>query len=152
MQYLKRILMAAVILSIAAALATVFTERQAIAQAVRAALVRNEDEPGRNPYSEQQGCFGAGCTVALTPVPAGRRLVLTNVNVEMGAPGGSPIFIGGHGAERWLFPTNQIGALQYASTQVRLYYEAGETPSIDCEGCGSDLMEVNASGYYVSLP
>lgn len=65
MRQLKQAIKIAAVLGVAAFLAALVTEHKAIAQVVRAALVRNQDEPGRNPYSEQTGCFGSGCTVKL---------------------------------------------------------------------------------------
>lgn len=65
----------------------------AIAQAVRAALVSNVDDPGRIPYEVTTSFgFGGGNGGSETPrVPAGKRLVITNVSgtVDTNLPGGS---------------------------------------------------------------
>jgi hypothetical protein len=63
---------------------TLGTETRAIAQAVRAALVRNQDEPGRNPYFESRdvNCTAQGCVAGFSAVPAGQRLVLTFISAQ----------------------------------------------------------------------
>lgn len=63
----------------------VFSAREAIAQ-IRAALVKNVDEPGLVPFSQSFtistnacGCMNC-CFPETPPVPAGKRLVITNVS------------------------------------------------------------------------
>ena len=60
----------------------VFSAGPAIAQAVRAALVSNVDEPGRVPYEFQHDCefVGTICRVPLPLVQTGKRLVTTHVS------------------------------------------------------------------------
>lgn len=60
------------------------TQGRAIAQVVRAALVRNQDKPGRNQYFETRSalCVNGGCGIVFSPVPAGQRLVVTFVSAE----------------------------------------------------------------------
>lgn len=51
--------------------------------AVKAALVQNVDEPGRNPYQEGKSTscpFPGDCVTTFSSVPAGTRLVLTSVS------------------------------------------------------------------------
>jgi hypothetical protein len=52
----------------------------AIAQTVRAAVVKNIDEKGRIPYQEMSTCLspvaGISCAVAFPLVPANKRLVI----------------------------------------------------------------------------
>lgn len=71
----------------------VFTAGPAIAQAVRAALVSNVDDPGRIPYAGQAICTfnGPGCAATLPLVPNGKRLVITHVSgrISESLPGGS---------------------------------------------------------------
>jgi hypothetical protein len=76
----------------------VFTAGHAIAQAVRAALVSNVDEPGRIPYVANSSCdFQSGdhddCAASFPSVPAGKRLVITHVSglLREGLPGGTLI-------------------------------------------------------------
>jgi hypothetical protein len=73
----------------------VFSAGPAIAQAVRAALVSNVDDPGRIPYRvvesfSQQDCE-FGCQGGAPLVPAGKRLVITNVSGDLSTtvPGGT---------------------------------------------------------------
>src|SRR5258706_15121720 len=80
----NRILTLAGILALVAVLGK-FYAVPAIAQAVRAAVVKNIDEPGRSPF--QQEAFFSGscpnitaCSVNYAPVPANKRLVITNVS------------------------------------------------------------------------
>lgn len=50
---------------------------------VRAALVKNLDEPGRTPYQSTQSCntlAGLFCSADLTAVPAGKRLVIQHLS------------------------------------------------------------------------
>lgn len=60
------------------------TQGRAIAQVVRAALVRNQDKPGRNQYFETRSalCVNGGWGIVFSPVPAGQRLVGTFVSAE----------------------------------------------------------------------
>ena len=57
-------------LAAVAALITIVTERQAVAQAIRAALVRNQDEPGRNPYSQNAACLADAASLFRRYPPA----------------------------------------------------------------------------------
>ncbi len=69
-----------------------FYAAPAIAQTVRAVLVKNIDEKGRNPYFEKIACaqafFGA-CNTAIntigTSVPAGMQFVVENINLDIAA-------------------------------------------------------------------
>src|SRR5215475_13967952 len=59
-----------------------FGARPLLAQ-IRAALVKNIDEQGRTPYQSSQSCNTPGntvCSADLTPVPAGKRLVIQHVS------------------------------------------------------------------------
>lgn len=74
----------------------IFAAGPAIAQAVRAALVSNVDDPGRIPYQYGGDCSfynDTSCFVQGQPVPAGKRLVITHVSgdVSENLPGGSLI-------------------------------------------------------------
>jgi hypothetical protein len=132
-----------------AAVTALVTERQAVAQAVRAALVRNQDEPGRNPYSQNATCFGE-CSLTFPPVPAGQRLVVTFVNAALGGGNGSPLLLGGHGQDARYFATED-STIAIVNTPVVAYYDAGETPTLTCS-CSSTVFESNLSGYYITLP
>ncbi|MBL8227625.1 MAG: hypothetical protein JNL98_04085 [Bryobacterales bacterium] len=82
------------LVSTAAAVAALYfavTSGPAVAQAVRATLVRSADERGRNPYEStvqfnqflngqfRNLCFPSSCGVLFAPVPEGKRLVLENI-------------------------------------------------------------------------
>ncbi|HLK19530.1 MAG TPA: hypothetical protein VKT81_11250 [Bryobacteraceae bacterium] len=133
-----------------AAVITLVTERQALAQAVRAALVRNQDEPGRNPYSQFAECLGTECSLTFPPVPAGQRLVVTFVSIVAGDANGGPLAFTGHGQDVRFFTTQNASVSIYNGPTVA-YYEAGETPTLNCY-CGNSLMEATLSGYFISLP
>src|ERR1022692_2551234 len=56
---------------------------------VRAALVKNIDERGRNPYIQHLGCFSNGtqsCTAFFPTVPANKRLVIEHVDGTVQTP------------------------------------------------------------------
>src|SRR5947207_15636412 len=70
-----------------------FYAAPAIAQTVRAALVKNLDEPGRNPYmhTSYASCtslYTQTCQVFLPAPPAGKRLVVQYVSAGIEASGG----------------------------------------------------------------
>ncbi len=56
-----------------------------------AALVKNVDERGRNPYVQQQTCYivsttNGQCAAFFPPVPANMRLVIEHVNISIDTP------------------------------------------------------------------
>ncbi len=53
-----------------------FTPGSALAQIVKAALVKNVDEPGRVPYQSENSCSDPfTCAIEFSIVPANKRLV-----------------------------------------------------------------------------
>lgn len=127
------------------------TESGAIAQVVRAALVRNQDEPGRNPYSQNAGCFGRGCSLTFSPVPAGQRLVVTFVNAVVEGSNGTPLVLGGHALDtRYLATTNDM--ISVVNSPVLAYYDAGETPTLTSAASENTLLGSTLSGYFIALP
>jgi hypothetical protein len=88
-----------------------FTAGPAIAQAVRAALVSNVDDPGRIPYQQSFVVFFGGANNSqLTPaVPPGKRVVITNISgaVDTNMPAGALLqpHIGLLGANPLIYPT-----------------------------------------------
>jgi hypothetical protein len=134
-----------------AAVTTLVTQRQAVAQAIRAALVRNQDEPGRNPYSQFAECASNTCTVTFPPVPAGQRLVVTFVNALIGQTNGA-LELGGHGQElRFFVAQNATSTSSIVNSPMVAYYDAGETPTLT-PGAGTTFVESTLSGYYITLP
>ena len=150
MRRIKRLAWFVAGLTAVALVVTLATESRAIAQVVRAALVRNQDEPGRNPYSQNAGCFGKNCSLTFPPVPAGQRLVVTFVNAVAEGSDGGILQLGGHGQDyRYLTTPNATAAV--VNSPVLAYYDAGETPTLTCI-CESTVLGSTLSGYFVSLP
>lgn len=140
---------------------------------VRAALVQNVDEPGRNPYQESQAfnfigsCSGAGgeiCSVSFAPVPAGYRLVVTSVSGRLELENNAtvvyltlaPIY----GAVTDVFVPAQVQGIRGSTTyyvfnaQVQSYAEASQTPTFTVVVSQYPFVydqEVTLTGYYVKL-
>jgi hypothetical protein len=59
----------------------VYTSREAIAQTLKAALVRSVDEPGRVPFSQDavSSCNAVNCFSTFAAVPTGKRLVVEHI-------------------------------------------------------------------------
>lgn len=166
------------LLLLAAVLAGLFTAghfyaKPVLAQ-VRAALVQNIDEPARNPYQESffsylGNCNAGGqfCNFNYSAVPAGKRLVVTNISGYVDVTNGS-------------LPngvlTSSLGGSQYAQVfftgtreyfngsntrividqQVRAYFGPGETPHVFAGLVGSTDSfagegSIALSGYYITL-
>lgn len=152
MNKIRRFVWFGAVLTAVAVVITLGTESRAIAQAVRAALVRNQDEPGRNPYSQNAECSGSGCSVTFSPVPAGQRLVVTFLNGAVAADPGTALFLGGHSHEIRLLPTVHSSGLEVANSPVVVFYDAGEAPTVGCNGCNDSALLATLSGYFVALP
>jgi hypothetical protein len=150
------------------------TAGPALAQLVRAALVKNIDERGRNPYEEQVGCTDAAfvnqCRVEAAAVPTGKRLVIEHVSMRLYLQGTQPFgpatlfgnefdVLGIHfQREQFISPkldfANSIQALYSANERVLTYYDAGQKPTILIPLIGSgngQFVDVTLSGYYVDL-
>src|SRR4051812_19831243 len=70
------------------------TAAPAIAAAVKAALVKNVDEPGRMPYRVEVHCDTVAsniCSADGPAVPAGMRLVIEHVSAQARVGGGVQI-------------------------------------------------------------
>jgi len=136
----------------------------AIADSLHAALVKNIDERGRNPYSQELNCtFSNGaCLMTAPPVPASTRLVLEHVNLFVSVPPGID-YTGTYISNTartfafWL-PTPQampfLSYFSYMSNESVLhYFEAGESPiayaSSNARSSGS--ASVSLTGYLVKL-
>lgn len=90
MRRLIRFLAFGCVLIAVAALLNSVALREAIAQTIRATLIKNIDEPGRTPYQafvqSARGGVNCGvnyCSFALPVVPANKRLVITNVSYSI---------------------------------------------------------------------
>jgi hypothetical protein len=129
---------------------------EAIAQ-IRAALVKNVDEPGRAPYQQmvefnQVSGFGAVCPTATVcvvgfgPVPPGKRLVVEHITMLI--MGFQPTFVGFGDASAPIAdivnvenlaivkpdfapgPLGPSGPSWLMDRPVRVYFEAGATPKL----------------------
>ena len=153
----------------ALSVAGVFGAKPLMAQ-VRAALIQNVDEPGRNPYQETQfaTCAGQNCNFTFEPVPAGKRLVLTHVNGYVDVKGGTfpnSYLQSSFGGSQYatVFIPGEKGTVFSNSTRivynanVQAYFGPGEQPSAAYLLFSTpDLFNGGAllslTGYYVSLP
>jgi hypothetical protein len=138
-----------------------FTAGHAIAQAVRAALVSNVDDPGRIPYQKivyDNVCASSVCLMYFPPVPAGKHLVITNVSgrLNTNVPGGSLITpeLLAAGVITVYFPTLFQGTYAGVNTfifnqQTQVTYDAGEAPlfSIYMGAFGTSYSSAVLTGY-----
>lgn len=150
---------------ILAAAISAFVPGSALAQIVKAALVKNVDERGRVPYTSSASCFGpdlgfgADCNLTFTQVPANMRLVLEHITAEMRlGPGGKPwrcLAPGGYFAPTFV-GTAPVGGAQpdyWALNQVILaYFEPGATPSAQVLTTKKVNIDMTIDGYLVALP
>ena len=129
---------------------------------VRAALIKNVDEKGRTPYQQfsQQFCSTSPvCTVGLPAVPAGKRLVVEHVNVEVIPEPGSiadlTTLTGATSGGFWTFAGEKMATNSVAvNAPVLAYFEAGQAPGVNVlwgVETGSGLVNVALTGYLVDL-
>jgi hypothetical protein len=155
-------------LSIAAS-ASMFSPH-VLAQA-KPALIRDIDEPGRNPYQKSislvqgpaAGCTTLACFFVFDTVPAGKRLVITYVSAGWGLASGGT----GASAIMYLDGTNSgpipflvapvnVGLNFYVlGGPVTFYAEPGYTPTVVVGGQFLNpgiTATAHLTGYFVSLP
>jgi hypothetical protein len=132
--------------------------------------VRDVDNPAGNPHSDGIGfTFASGITttVNLTPVPAGKRLVIEYVSVTASVPSGQTGFFfidsraGGVLAVHSIPATQKFADTAFAGTDLivtgqslRLYADPGTTPTISfrrSSSSGGASFQAFWSGYYVNL-
>jgi hypothetical protein len=157
-----------------------FTAKPLLAQ-IKAALVQSVDEPARNPYqdgatfSQGSGCSGTFCNVYFATVPAGKRLVITNVTgvVYVVSPGVlQPLNLVHDGASAPAMPIptvlqagtfpgplGQQEGMFGVNAPVRIYFDAGTAPHLLASASSSiagdtgyTASQIFLSGYYVSVP
>jgi len=146
-----------------------YTAKPLLAQ-IKAALVQNIDEPGRNPYLSTIGlqCTNAStCVQDFAPVPSGKRLVVTSItgNLYPASPGIVPIlnlFKNGQQVGSGIAVPTFIEAGTFSSfnivgvnAQFNAFFEPGETPLIyvvATSNFGLGGGSLTLSGYLVSLP
>jgi hypothetical protein len=138
-----------------------------------AVLTQSVDEPGRNPYQERKlysftgVCGLSTCGLDFKPVPAGSRLVVTNISGSLKLQGSvvvDEIYLleagGGTGLIRMNVPTQYEGsanglAFRQFNEQVHLYVEPLKTPSVEVQLSGNPgafVQNIALAGYYIKLP
>ena len=142
----------------------------AVAQAIRAAVVKNIDEPGRNKYQATVQCTGAifghydFCQAYGTPVPAGSRLVVQNVdlNVIYESPNArlSSVLLSTDATHTHNLNGGSLtfdGFTNSYSLNANLvdYVEAGQTPSLQFtlagDTSGGSILFGSVTGHLVNL-
>ena len=130
---------------------------------VRAVLVKNLDEPGRNPYTGAANCIsvqGGGCQLTFPAVPVKMRLVVEHVDVFLQANSAIAIakMSGGSGlyypAFQTLPVTPDADYVNTVITQTTLaYFEAGPAPLITVFSVSGYPVtgSVQVTGYLVNL-
>ncbi len=173
MRKFVRFLLFGLALAAIAALISSVTVRHAVAQTIRAALVKNADEPGRTPYQVFfQGGVGGYTGFVLSTVPANKRLVITNVSlIAFLEPGTSVGYVRlqaydpttlhllsevGVPYNPNLYPTSPYDSTRryVVNEPVRLYVEAGQQPRVDIapyNGSFAGEVTVLITGYMVDL-
>lgn len=140
-----------------------FYAAPALAQ-VRAALVQDRDQRGRNFYQEVQNCQNAVsvCVISFAAVPAGKRLIIEHVSAlaRMTAADTIPdIELRGASVYQFLLPKatpgNFAGQFAYTTNEpVLASYDAGQTPQVDGFSTSSApfLIVASISGYLIDIP
>jgi hypothetical protein len=155
-----------------ALMAVSFALLPAVAHAQKPALVKNVDEPGRNPYQQSlsfnqstQVCTNYLCTLWFNPVPAGYRLVVTHVSTRFRLADNSIspyATLGSDGnlsSHQIILPAPSSNGDNYyiASSPVTFYVEPGSSPTLFLSGnrvdtSGSYLAQASIEGYLVAIP
>jgi hypothetical protein len=131
---------------------------------VRAAIVQNLDERGRNPYTALLPCYSAStnsCTAFFPAVPANTELVIEHISMSVDTPTAlSNVDFYGNAAQASPLLTLQgadsAGNSIYIANQPLLaYFSAGQTPSIAVFAKSAAFEFVSGSvtltGYTVNL-
>jgi hypothetical protein len=131
---------------------------------VRAALVKNLDERGRNPYMQTLACYSSTlsqCQVFFPVVPPNKRLVIEHVNASVDSPTAlSVVDFSGNGTIQHVLMQLQgqdsAGNNIYVANQPFLtYFEAGQQPSYAVFAKTGAFQFVSAgmtiTGYLVDL-
>ena len=127
------------------------TAAPAIAQAIKAALIKNVDEPGRHPYSVRSACVTPlnNCAAPFDAIPAGSRFVVEYVTVVVvpsnGPNGVADVILQNSGGTVKSYldaaphaDTGLGSSIFSSSHSVRAFYEPGEIPMV--------LFAVNTGG------
>jgi len=139
---------------------SLWTTPRLLAQ-VRAAIVKNVDEPGRTPYQATLTCHTGNntiCFATAAPIPANTRLVLRHVGAEFDIAATKQIIQalitgasnGGAILTPRLMANNSTEDIWTSNEDVLAYYEAGETPGLQVAGGPADNRAI-LSGYLIDL-
>lgn len=140
----------------------------ALADVLKAALIQDRDAPARNYFQTVHLSCGYAigyCAADLPPVPAGNRLVITNVSGDVFTYGANDLFRialwrKDFAAVAYLpfSPANMTSNYEWSrafSQQIFAVFDAGQTPQlvVDANNNSHPLTwEAVASGYYVQIP
>lgn len=132
-------------------------------------VVRNQDEPARNPYQEfsflAADCSAALCTINFPAVPANSRVRITNINCQFfmslpadsNGPGIAAAWLTGDSSiYNFLIAVPQQGspASLFVNQDVNLYVDAGQAPSVTIDKAAGPLYTSTSctiSGYRVTV-
>jgi hypothetical protein len=130
---------------------------------IRAALVKNIDEPGRAPYQNSNHCTTSGpinfCGGQFATVPLGKRLVVQHVSISFFCSPActySPVLIGIEGqagADAMAAYVMPVGSQDGSVDQnILLYIEPGNTPIFATNFTSShSSAKITLTGYLVDL-
>ncbi len=139
---------------ILAATISAFVPGAALAQIVKAALVKNVDERGRVPYGVQVSCDASfGSCVAYGPlVPTGKRLVLQHVSARVSGTTNLAFFFTDKTTGFQTFVGLPV-VLNLSNETVLAYIEAGDKPALTTFSANPVAVDINGylSGYLVDL-
>ncbi len=139
----------------------------AIAQTVKAALVQDRDQRGRNAYmSHNISCgYAVGiCATDLPVVPAGKRLVIESVTGEASMSAPTDLYrVSLWAKNQWAAAFLQFGAPALTANnlynhtfthQVFATFDAGQTPQLvlQSNGGGGFAWQAVVSGYMIDIP
>jgi hypothetical protein len=157
--------------SIPAALVLALLGAPAVLAQTRAALVQSVDEPARNPYQETIAnvtCRGnTVCSFTFTTVPAGKRLVVSNIAGYLDSSGGglpNCFLNSGFGGSNFASlpftgvrgPSTALGVRILLTHSVLAYFGPGEPVSAFCQASLGETLsggaQIMLTGHYVNLP
>ena len=139
-----------------------FSAKPLMAQ-IRAALVKNIDEPGRSPYQSANHCESSGpalfCGGQFATVPLGKRLVIQHVSISFFCSLGcsyTPFLVGIAGqagadaVAAYVLPSGSQGGS--VDQNILLYIEPGNTPIFATNFTRSSSgVSITLTGYLVDL-
>jgi hypothetical protein len=122
----------------------------AIAAAVKAALIKNVDEPGRAPFQFGGACTGDPCIINLPAVPANQRLVIKYVSFFIQATGPAYVQIAVGGNLAYLGGVSSGPNASLVSQQLTVFADGGSGPQVIVHGSSGTAVG-NVVGYLVDL-